>query len=35
MITPEEARSLLNETDLRDKYEVNADLFDLMIQNKS
>ena len=33
--TPEEARSLLNETDLRDMYEVNADLFDLMIQNKS
>jgi len=33
--TPEEARSLLNETDLRDKNEVNANLFDLMIQSKS
>ena len=32
--TPEEARDLLNKTDLKERYEVNADLFDLMICSK-
>ena len=33
--TPEEARTLLDKTDLRDRYEVKADLFDLTITTNS
>ena len=33
--TPEEARNLIDETDLRNRYDVSADLFDLTITSKS